>query len=140
MKPRFLFHGSPKKLIGNKLVPKKAKDMEKVKENLHTGIYATDIKKLAIAMAIICSKGVNYSGLNFTRKNSKGIIYEGWPEQKEIYLYTLPSETFRRTGRIAHQFVSLLSVKPARTEKLFINDYKNLFRKSKKHGGMKISK
>lgn len=129
---KILYHGSPKKLIGTKLIPKKPTDLEKEKENLYEGIYATDIKELAIAMAIICSKGVRGSGVNFSKEKAKGIIYQGWPEQKEVYLYSLPSKTFKMTGKIKHQFVSSKPVKPIKIEKVLIKDYENLIRKATK--------
>ncbi len=125
-----LYHGSSKKLIGKALIQKKPTDLEKNAENLHKGVFATDIKDLAISMAIICSKGIKYSSLGFLHNKTKGIIYDGWPKQKEFYLYTLPSKTFKRTGKIKHQFVSSVPVKPIKTEKLLIKDYRNLFRKA----------
>jgi len=135
MKPKILYHGSSKKLIGEKLIPKKSQDLEKNPNNLYKGIYATDIKDLAITMGIICNEGVNSSSLNFSKYNkdlSKGIIYEGWPKQKFIYLYYLPYKTFKRTGKIKHQFVSSTSVKPIKIEKIEIKDYLNFIRKATK--------
>jgi hypothetical protein len=131
-KPKVLYHGSSKKLIGEKLVPKKPTDLENKKENLYEGIYATDIKDLAITMAIICSKGVISSGLNFQKNNPEGIIYNGWPEQEKVFIYTLPSKSFKQTGKIKHQFVSKTPVKPLKLERVSIKDYPDLFRKATK--------
>lgn len=130
-----LYHGSSKKLIGKKLVPKQTIDLEKNPENIIKGVYATDIRDAAIAMAIICSEGVNYSSLDFEKYKkgkSKGIIYKGTPKQNYIYLYSLPSETFAKSKGIAHQFVSKVSVKPLKIEKLKIRDYVHLIRKATK--------
>ena len=52
MKPKYLYHGSAKKLVGSKLVPRQAKDLAKVVDNSQTGIYATDFINEAIAMGI----------------------------------------------------------------------------------------
>ena len=99
MKPKFLFHGSPHKLRGEKLIPKKAEDLEKNKHNLIFGVYASSIKASAISMAIISSKGVWYAGLKTQTKNPTGIIYQGWPKQKYIYLHTLQSKNFKNSPR-----------------------------------------
>lgn len=42
MKPKYLYHGSAIPLIRKKLIPKKAKDLGKRKENMHKAVYATD--------------------------------------------------------------------------------------------------
>lgn len=130
---KILYHGSSKKLMGDKLIPKRTIDLGKNPENLIKGVYATDIKELAIAMAIICSKGVNSSGLNFKKYEkgkSKGIIYEGWPNQKEIYLYILPSRNFTKSKGIIHQFVSEKPVKPLKIERLKVENYLYLVKKA----------
>ncbi len=126
---KFLYHGSPKKLVGEKLIPKKPHDLGNRKDNLNYGIYATDLKESAIAMAIISSEGVHAASLNFSKdKKCKGIIYKGWPTQKEIYLYALNSEQFIQTGKIKHQFLSNQPVKPLSIEKILIKDYLYLIR------------
>jgi len=124
-----LFHGSTREIKGDKLLPKQADDLEENPENLHKAVYATDIKEMAIAMAIISCKGVNYSSLDF-KKKPFGIIYEGWPEQKYIYLYYLPSETFKQEGGFGHQYYSSKPVKPSKVEKLRVEDYISLVRES----------
>jgi len=131
MKTKCLYHGSPKKLIGGKLIPKKPIDLGKQKENLYSGIYASDIKEIAIAMAILSCKGVLYSSLDLSQKR-KGVIYSGWPKQEYVYLYTLPSEEFRKSKRMSHQFVTQKPVKPIKTEELKIEDYINLVRNATK--------
>lgn len=132
-KPRILYHGSSTAITGKELIPKQSNDLGQNPENLIKGVYATDIKDLAIAMAIISSKGVNWSSLSFSKYEkgkSKSIIYKGYPLQKEIYLYHLPSTNFIQSKRIKHQFVSKNKVKPIKFEKLNIKDYKHLFKKA----------
>lgn len=131
MKQKVLYHGSSKRLIGKKLVPKKADDLEKHLDNLHKAVYATDIKKSAMAMAIISCKGVHSASLNM-KKEPYGTIYKGFPKQEYIYLYSLPKETFVKSPNIKHQFISEVSVKPLKIEKLKVKDYLDLIRKATK--------
>lgn len=126
---KYLFHGSTKEIKGNRLLPNQASDLGERPENLHKAVYATDVKEIAIAMAIISCKGVNYSSLDF-KKKPFGIIYEGWPEQKNIYLYSLPRETFKQDGGSGHQYHSIKPVKPSKVEKLKTDDYIYLVRKA----------
>lgn len=129
MKPRFLFHGSVRKIKGDKLLPRKPEDLENNPENLHRAVYATNTKSIAVAMAIISCKGVNYAGLKFHKKPF-GIIYKGWPKQKFVYLYTLSSKTFIQEGGSGNQWYSTKSVEPTKVERLKIADYLSLVRKS----------
>ncbi len=131
MKTRYLYHGSIKKIIGERLIPKKAKDLEKDSKNMHSAVYATDIKEIAIAMAIISCKGVYGAKLRFDRK-PYGIIYDGWPKQKYIYLYTLNIKDFKKMGGKGKQWASFKSVKPIKTKKLIIKDYIKLIKKASK--------
>ena len=128
-KLKVVYHGSPKKFKGRFLIPHKPHDLGKRKVNVIKGIYTTDIKNSAIAMAIISAKGV-VSGTLFYRKRS--IIYEGWPKQKYVYLYHLPIQFFRETPKKSHQWVSVVKVKPIKTEKLKIKDYLCLIKKATK--------
>jgi hypothetical protein len=131
MKPKHLYHGSIKKIKGDYFIPKKPHDLEKNPDNLHTGVYATNVKEIAIAMSIISCKGVYWASLSF-RKKPYGIIYKGWPKQKYIFLYTLPSKTFRKSGGHGKQYVSVKPVKPLSVQKLFVQDYISLVRKGTK--------
>jgi hypothetical protein len=131
MKAIILYHGSPNKLIGDNLIPKEGKDVNKERtENFHKAVYATDIKNAAIVKAIISSKGVHGASLNIS--GGFGIIYRGWPNKKWIYLYYLPSESFERTKENIHQYISKNSVKPIKTERLEIDKYLHLIRKASK--------
>ncbi len=128
MNPKFLYHGSVREIEGEYFIPKKPQDLEQNPDNLHVGIYATSEKEVAIAMAIISCKGVNWASLSFNKK-PYGIVYEGWPNQKYIFLYTLPLETFRQSGGSGKQYVSAEPVKPKSVEKLLVQDYIHLVRK-----------
>jgi hypothetical protein len=115
-----LYHGSPRELKGKELIPTQPEDVNENENNLVKGVYATDVKNAAIAMAIISCDGVNGASLDMRRK-VPGIIYEGKPNQNFIYLHTLDSKGFRELGK--HQYVSENPVKPIKTEKLKIKDY-----------------
>lgn len=130
MKPKYVYHGSPNALVGNFLQPRKATDLGNRSENIHTGVYATDIINHARIVAILSSKGVNSSSLSLNDPKSLGIIYDGWPEQKEVFVHTLPINTFQKTGVKSHQWISLVSVKPVKTEKINVSDYLHLVRKA----------
>jgi len=132
MRPKILYHGSPHKLRGNKLLPKKAEDLEKNKYNLLCGVYASSIKNSAISMAIISAKGVWHAKLNTHTKTLTGIIYRGWPKQKYIYLHTLNSKNFKNIQKSSCQWISEKPVKPIKTEKLKIKDYLHLIKKATK--------
>ncbi|MBU3905291.1 MAG: hypothetical protein KJ906_04050 [Nanoarchaeota archaeon] len=134
-KPKFLYHGSAKELIGNKLIPKKAKDLGKKSENLHTAVYATKKKQIAIAMAIISCRGVYKSSLSFNKSSKSktyGTIHIGWPKQEYIYLYTLSSKTFKPTDKRGLQWISEKAVKPEKIDKLLVKDYIKLVKKVNK--------
>ena len=60
-----LYHGSPKKIV-EELVPKKAKDLDSTKQNMLKGVYATDIKDVAITMGIVGIEGVKTACANLS--------------------------------------------------------------------------
>lgn len=126
---KILYHGSAKKLVGDKLFPKQAKDVDKIKkQNMLKGVYATDIKKTAIIMSILHSNGVKEASLDIS--NSKGVIYSGSPRQKQTYLYVLPRKNFKRVSN--NQFVSIKPVKPLKIEKINVKDYLHFIKRIKK--------
>ena len=129
MKSKYLYHGSVREIEGDKLLPKQANDLGERPENLHRAVYATNVKNIAITMALISCKGVICSSLHFKRRPF-GVIYEGWPKQKYIYLYKLPNRTFEKEGGSCNQWYSTESVKPSKVEKLKVSDYISLVRKS----------
>lgn len=131
MKLKHVYHGSIRKIRGNKLLPRQAKDLGNNPENLHRAVYATDVKDIAIAMAIISCKGVNEASLKFG-KRPFGIVYDGRPKQNFIYLYSLPIKTFKQEGGKGNQYYSLKPVKPVKAEKLSVRNYMDLIRRATK--------
>ena len=128
---KYLYHGSPKRLEGKFLLPKRADDLNKNPDNLHKAIYATDIKEDAISMAIVSCDGVSLSSLDLNKK-PHGIIYEGWPKQDYFFLYSIFPKTFTKSIKIKHQFISKEPIKPIKIEKLKVKDYLHLVRKATK--------
>ncbi len=126
-KPKYLYHGSSKELIGGFLVPKNPIDLGDRPDNLHKGVYASDIKESSCAMAIISCKGVKGASLKESG-NTFAIIYEGYPEQDYFYLYTLDSATFENRPKGSHQWVSFEQVKPIKIERLVVKDFIHLIR------------
>jgi len=124
-----LYHGSPKKLIGEKLKPSLGDDSEERPENNLFAVYATDRKDLAIVMAMFSCKGVTGGSIDkYQNGKLNARIYGGYPKQEFIYLYHLPVKTFKQTKIDKHQFVSLVAVKPIKTEKIKLEDYRHLVR------------
>lgn len=130
MKPDYVYHGSARNLVGARIKPQKAKDLSGKRENSYTGIYATDIRDHAVIMAILGSRGVNGSSLSLNDPEAKGIVYDGWPEQKEVFVYDLQSTNFRRTAPNSHQWISFDSIKPSRIETINVNDYIHMVREA----------
>ncbi len=131
MKPKYLYHGSGRKIKG-RLLPKKASDKTGNKDNSLKGIYASSWKKQAIIMGIFGCKGVKHASTHITGKNKiKAILYKGYPKQKYFYLYTLSSKNFENRPQKSYQWVSLKSVIPEKIEKLTVKEYINLIKKKK---------
>lgn len=130
-KPPVVYHGSAIKIKGEELEARTPTDLGNKLNNLHTAVYATDIKEKAITMAILNNQEVKSSSLDFGRYPSKGIIYDGWPDENaEIYLYTLPSDTFINPEPRSSQWHSTKNVKPIKVEKLKIKNFIHLIRKA----------
>jgi len=136
MKPKFVYHGSAKKIIGEKLIPKKAKDLAQTVDNSQTGVYASEFKDESIAMGILKNKGVKGSSIDRGRHNGMptmdAVIYHGFPKQNYFYLYTLPSENFVNRPKGSLQWISTKPVKPEKVEKLSVKDYLHLIRRATK--------
>ncbi len=133
MKPTILYHGSPNNLIGETLNLSQGDDSDERPENKLFGVYATDRKDFAIVMAIINCKNVLGGSIHgFTKNTIRAKIYGTFPKQKYVYLYNLPSEPFKSTKTIKHQFISKLPVKPIKVEKILISDYTHLLKKATK--------
>jgi len=132
-KPKYLYHGSSRKLKGKKLIPKKPSDIGKTKENKFKGVFATDIKQAAIVMALLSCKGVGNSSLSvINKKRARGIVYSGWPKQEYIYLYILPSKGFDNMPKGSWQWISFEPVKPLKTVKFKVSGYLDLIDKATK--------
>ena len=133
-KPIFVYHGSGKKLIGNKLVPKKANDVDKKKiHNSQKGVYASGLRKEAIIMGILKSNGVRSSSVHVKGKRKiDAIIYTGWPKEDYFYLYTLPSKTFKESPKGSSQWVSSKAINPLKIQRLPVKKYIHWIRKATK--------
>ena len=132
MKPKFVYHGSGIKIEGN-LIPKKAKDLKKIPENMLNGVYASSLKKEAIIMGILKCKGVKSSSTHVKGKRKiEAIIYSGWPKQDYFYLYTFSSKKFKEIPKGSAQWVSFKTVKPIKIEKLPVRKYIHWVKKNEK--------
>ena len=134
MKPKYVYHGSGKKMEGD-LIPKKASDLAGTKDNILKGVYASDNKNEAIAMGIVRCKGVGSASVGTPRAKSNkiiAIIYNGTPKQTYFYRYTLPSKSFVNRPRGSHDWVSPKPVKPEKVEKLKVKNYIKLIRNATK--------
>ncbi|MBI4116841.1 hypothetical protein HY449_03805 [Candidatus Pacearchaeota archaeon] len=134
MKPKFVYHGSMRKIRG-KLLPRQAKDLGGVMDNSQTGIYASDSKEEAIAMGILKSRGIRGSSIDMRKTNGvseikDAVIYGGNPRQKFFYLYTLPSRTFTNIPQGSPQWISPKPVKPIKMERLPVSEYISLIRRA----------
>lgn len=127
MKLKMLYHGSSRKI--KKLNPKKAHGLNR-KEDRLLGVYATRIKNFAITMALISSRGIKgKTSIDMKGKKIKGIISQGWPKQKYIYLYILDPKEFRNIPKGSHQYISQKSIIPIKENKLLVKDYIYLIKK-----------
>jgi hypothetical protein len=132
-KLKILFHGSSNKLIGDKLNPSQGDDSYERPENNLFGVYATDRKDLAIVMGILGCRGVVGGSINeYNDDKLNARIYGDFPKQEYIYMYHLPTETFKQTQIDEHQFVSLVAVKPTKIEKIKVKEFTHLIRKATK--------
>lgn len=133
-KPKYVYHGGGRELEGDKLIPKKARDLEDNPNNILEGVYASSSRDHAIAMGILSCQGVRSSSCDVDSRQSnqkvEAIIYEGWPQQDYFYLYTLPSTKFENKPEGSYQYVSLTSVKPEKIERLTVKDCIHLVRKA----------
>lgn len=119
-----LYHGSSRKL--KILKPKQATGIYK-KEDRQIGIYATNNKEKAIAMAMIHLKGiVGPTRMSFPKGEIIGIIFGGWPTQKYFYLYTLSSKSFSKLDE--WQYISKENIVPLKIGKLETKNYSHLIR------------
>ena len=128
MKNKFVYHGSRKEIIGDKLEPRRANGLGEKIDEKQTGVYSTDRKDAAIVMGII--SGAKLSSMYFYRGKARGIIYEGWPKREKVYLYYLPKEKFEKIKGDNWQWISYNAIKPIKIEKLYVKNYVHLIRKA----------
>jgi len=120
MRPEVLYHGSPLKLEGL-LRPHKAFCPSGREENNMFGVYAYDNKERAIARAIIKCEGVIDVQVLQNPYPPYAIIFSGEPQQEDIFLYEVPTETFMRIGIV--QYFSSKPVDPRLIKPLKIEDF-----------------
>lgn len=127
-KPRFLFHGSSTKV--DTLQPHQAEDWLSEAGRLF-GVYATDIRDIAIAFALGAVPDESGAVSRMMRKqdlNPVRMVYlKGHPNfGGKGYLYKLHPKGFKPMGE--HQWVSTQSVTPLEVIEFRVDDYLHLFR------------
>jgi hypothetical protein len=128
-KPKFLWHGSIKKF--NFLNPSKAKDNSGENESNLFGVYATDIKELAIGFGLIDKKYDKFADYN--KNPVQMVVINGEIRKGEsFYLYKISSKDFTEKPKNSHQWFSFKKVKPLEILKLEVDDYNYLTRKATK--------
>jgi len=121
--PFQLYHGSPRPLEGTHLQPSLGDDSEERPENNQLAVYAADRRDLALVMAMFACSDVTGGSLDEYKDGTlQGKIYGRYPSQKYIWLHHLPSQTFTQTKIDSHQYVSLVPVRPIKTEKVLVAD------------------
>jgi len=125
--PKYLYHGSTHKLIGEYLLPKKCYgDLGNNPDEKLTAVYATDRESLSIAYAITNCEGIEQSGINNKRKKPPYVINViGYPIEPdtELYIYKLSSTGFKRVKGEEHEYYSTKPVKPLSVKKVKLKDY-----------------
>ena len=136
-KPKYLYHGSPRKLIGKYLLPMKPKEIDPFQpEHNLKAVYATPYKEEAIAMAFHTMNG-DRSSMKVRKIKGKwkiihSIVMEGWPKKEHIYLHTLSPKNFKNKPKGRSQWISFEKEKPIKTERLQSKNYYHLIRKPTK--------
>ena len=128
-----LYHGSPKPLEGEELRLSQGKDDPIRPENNEFGVYAASRKDLAIIMAIYaCEDCLGGSIDEYENDKLNAVIYGDFPKQKYVYIHHLKKDSFKQLKIDPYQYVSPVPVKPIKTEKIKIEDYKHLLKKGSK--------
>jgi hypothetical protein len=130
MKPKCLYHGSPKKIPTNTLSPHQSLGVGQHTERL-TAVYATDRRDVAIVMGLISG---TLSRMYLDRNSARGILYERWPRRRHLYLYTVVSRGFHRVDR--WQWCAKDPVEVLKVETLRAKDYRGMLRRATE-GGLK---
>ena len=127
IRPDLLYHGSVHEIDGP-IVPKQARDRARSRPNTRVGVYATEKKNVAIAVAICkCIDGISAVNLlNIDEDKPPGELWFGrLPQNRLIYLYTCRSDTFEMTGG---QWVSSCPVLPVDRQTLRVSEHLHLIR------------
>ena len=78
MKPKYLYHGSPRKIRGDFFIPRAPPEIDPNNpENNQKAVYATSFKEQAIGMSICRGKGVTDASMGTGKKNGKFYIDYG---------------------------------------------------------------
>ncbi|MFH1376052.1 MAG: hypothetical protein ABIH25_00280 [Candidatus Woesearchaeota archaeon] len=129
MTPKYLWHGSTKKV--NIIKPSKAIDLSKHPDSNRKGVYATDLKELAIEFGLADKKLHKYA--DYSKKPVQIVLIEGDIRKgKKFYLYKLKNKGFKEMPKKSHQWVSFKEIKPLKIEELNVDDYLHLIRKANK--------
>lgn len=124
-----LYHGSPQPLEGEKLRISQGIDDPIRPENNELGVYATSRKDLAIAMAIFACQDCLGGMIDEYEEDKLNVTICGdFPKQKYVFVHHLKKDTFKQLKIDSYQYVSPVSVKPFKTEKVKVEDYKRLFK------------
>jgi len=125
MKPKYVYHGSSKKI--KILEPRKPDDSDPT--NSKRAVYATSNKDYALGMAAMRS-APGVSGFA-NRKTGQQNVIEGWPNEKAVvYLHILDAKDFKRNR--GDQYICEKKINPVKIEKFKVGDLKHLWRKSSK--------
>ena len=139
-KPKFLYHGSSKKV--NALIPRQADDW-KYEHGRHFGVYATSNRDVALAFALGAvpdKKGTCHRIIRGKKhKPLKMVFVRGHPNfGGKGYLYKLLSKGFHHVG--GNQWVSESQVKPIDIIEINVDDYLHLFRYAIKQEKIEIER
>ncbi len=123
-KPKYIFHGSKKKL--QILEPNQAIDVAGNEINEQIGIYGSSIFEGAVPYAIK-GRGKYDCEIGYRPNNLKMKIYYGViPEDDYGYVYICDASDFSRCEDTC-QYVSYNEIKPIQVVKIYYRDFKECF-------------
>jgi predicted NUDIX family NTP pyrophosphohydrolase len=126
VKPPYLWHGSRDKIIGS-LEPRQAVDIGGAKGSNKKAVYATSNRDFAISMGMAERDAETFIDWSKTPRQLvvvKGKIRHG----QHLYLYKLPSDTFRHESSGGDEWTSMEPVTPIGVETLLVDKYLHLVR------------
>lgn len=122
-KPKVLYHGSDRKI--KLLAPRVPRvDAEILAKN---AVYATDVKEIAMGVAIANSKRSGSFG-KYENGIHKALFHYGQPRMKYVYVHYLSPRDF--AYNMKYEWISYKPVKPFKIEKLKVSDLGWLWRKA----------